>query len=55
MTEVDFGIQVIGETIQRTITLHNNGALSSYFEFNKLPDKAATTYTAETSLGRMVR
>lgn len=50
---IDFGSQVVGETIRRSVQLINKGALGTRFEFFKVPDKAATTYTTETSLGRL--
>jgi len=54
VTSIDFGTQVVGETIRRSVTLVNKGALGTRFEFQKVPDKPATTYTLETSLGRLV-
>ncbi|CAH1239266.1 Hypp5775 [Branchiostoma lanceolatum] len=51
---VDFGTQVIGETLKKTITLTNKGALGTKFEFIKVSDaKPRTVTTAETSLGRL--
>nr|XP_039273717.1 cilia- and flagella-associated protein 74-like isoform X2 [Styela clava] len=50
---IDFGSQVVGETICRSVNLINKGALGTRFEFFKVPDKPATTYTTETSLGRL--
>lgn len=50
---IDFGSQVVGETICRSVQLINKGALGTRFEFFKVPDKPATTYTTETSLGRL--
>nr|CAB3230261.1 uncharacterized protein KIAA1751 homolog [Phallusia mammillata] len=53
VTSIDFGSQVVGETIRRSVTLVNKGALGTRFDFQKVPDKPATTYTLETSLGRL--
>ncbi|CAK8682360.1 unnamed protein product [Clavelina lepadiformis] len=50
---IDFGTQVVGETLHRSVTLINKGAQGTRFEFLKVPDKAPTTYTMETSLGRL--
>lgn len=35
---VDFGAAVIGETLKRTITLRNSGALGTTFKFQKVSD-----------------
>lgn len=52
---VEFGTTVIGETLKRTFTLTNNGALGTKYEFFKLTgSKLRTVTTAETSLGRLV-
>ena len=52
---VEFGTTVIGETLKRTFTLNNNGALGTKYEFFKLTgSKLRTVTTAETSLGRLV-
>lgn len=51
---VEFGTTVIGETLKRTFTLTNNGALGTKYEFFKLTgSKLRTVTTAETSLGRL--
>ncbi|CAH1773330.1 unnamed protein product [Owenia fusiformis] len=51
---VDFGTTVIGETMKQTITLTNNGALTTGFEFIKLTGmKPRTLTSAATSLGRL--
>ncbi len=53
---LDFGTAVIGETLKRSFTLQNAGALGTRFEFCKMSTvKPHTATTAETSLGRMVR
>ena len=52
---INFGAQVIGETIRRSVTLVNKGALGTRFEFCKVPDKPLTSLSVETSLGRLVR
>ena len=55
-TTVDFGTSVIGESLKRTVTLTNNGALGTTFDFFKQTGmKLRTVTTAETSLGRLVR
>ncbi|CAG2192855.1 unnamed protein product [Mytilus edulis] len=52
--KVEFGTTVIGETLKRTFTLTNNGALGTKYEFFKLTgSKLRTVTTAETSLGRL--
>ena len=52
---VDFGTAVIGETLKRTFTLRNNGALGTTFNFYKITGlKQRSISTAETSLGRLV-
>uniref|UniRef100_H2XPD8 Abnormal spindle-like microcephaly-associated protein ASH domain-containing protein n=1 Tax=Ciona intestinalis TaxID=7719 RepID=H2XPD8_CIOIN len=51
---INFGTQVVGETIRRSVVLQNKGALGSRFDFQKIPENPATTYTLETSLGRLV-
>ncbi|XP_046572911.1 LOW QUALITY PROTEIN: cilia- and flagella-associated protein 74-like [Haliotis rubra] len=51
---VEFGTTVIGETLKRTVTLSNKGALGTKFEFFKVTGmKQRTCTTAETSLGRL--
>ncbi|XP_035828407.1 cilia- and flagella-associated protein 74 [Aplysia californica] len=51
---VDFGTTVIGETLKRTFTLTNRGALGTKFDFFKVTGmKQRTLTTAGTSLGRM--
>ncbi|XP_078491264.1 cilia- and flagella-associated protein 74-like [Ciona intestinalis] len=50
---INFGTQVVGETIRRSVVLQNKGALGSRFDFQKIPENPATTYTLETSLGRL--
>ncbi|XP_041480750.1 cilia- and flagella-associated protein 74-like [Lytechinus variegatus] len=51
---VNFGTQVIGETLKKTITLFNKGAKGCNFEFIKTTGlKARTITSAGTSLGRM--
>ncbi|GFO21947.1 cilia- and flagella-associated protein 74 [Plakobranchus ocellatus] len=53
---VDFGTTVIGETLKRSFTLTNRGALGTKFDFFKVTGmKQRTLTTAGTSLGRMVR
>ncbi|XP_061162453.1 cilia- and flagella-associated protein 74-like [Saccostrea echinata] len=49
---IDFGTTVIGETLKRTFTLTNKGALGTKFEFFKVTgQKERTVTTAATSLG----
>lgn len=51
---VDFGAQVIGETLRQTITIINKGAKGTKFDFIKLSGmKQPTVLSAGTSLGRM--
>ncbi|XP_013404073.1 cilia- and flagella-associated protein 74-like, partial [Lingula anatina] len=51
---IDFGTTVIGETLKRTFTLTNNGALGTRFEFVKISGmKQRNISTAETSIGRL--
>ena len=53
--KIDFGTTVIGETLRRTFTLTNKGALGTKYEFFKVDGrKERTVTTAATSLGRMV-
>ncbi|XP_055958483.1 cilia- and flagella-associated protein 74 isoform X1 [Patella vulgata] len=50
----DFGVTVIGETLKRTVTLTNKGAMATKFDFFKVTGmKHGTCTTAETSLGRL--
>lgn len=52
---IDFGTTVIGETLKRTFTLTNKGALGTKFEFFKVTgQKERTVTTAATSLGGLV-
>ncbi|XP_053379519.1 cilia- and flagella-associated protein 74-like isoform X2 [Mercenaria mercenaria] len=54
MDTIQFGTTVIDETLKRTFTLTNKGALGTTFEFFKLTGmKAKTATSAQTSLGRM--
>ncbi|XP_038060641.1 cilia- and flagella-associated protein 74-like [Patiria miniata] len=54
MDSIDFGTQVIGETLKKTITLTNNGAKGTNFEFLKITGMKRNTLTsAGTSLGRL--
>ncbi|XP_052267472.1 cilia- and flagella-associated protein 74-like isoform X2 [Dreissena polymorpha] len=51
---IQFGTTVIDETLKRTFTLTNKGALGTTFEFFKVTgSKAKTATSAQTSLGRM--
>ncbi|XP_056018167.1 cilia- and flagella-associated protein 74-like isoform X2 [Ostrea edulis] len=51
-SRIDFGTTVIGETLKRTFTLTNKGALGTKFEFFKVTgQKERTVTTAATSLG----
>lgn len=51
---LQFGTTVIDETLKRTFTLVNKGALGTTFEFFKVTGmKAKTATSAQTSLGRM--
>ncbi|KAL5014796.1 hypothetical protein ScPMuIL_009066 [Solemya velum] len=51
---VEFGTTVIGETLTRSFTLSNKGALGTKFEFFKVTGmKGRTVTSAETSLGRL--
>ncbi|XP_071839784.1 cilia- and flagella-associated protein 74-like isoform X2 [Apostichopus japonicus] len=51
---VDFGVQVIGETLKKNITLRNKGAKRTNFEFIKITGmKQPTILSVGTSLGRM--
>ncbi|XP_022101858.1 cilia- and flagella-associated protein 74-like [Acanthaster planci] len=51
---IDFGTQVIGETLKKTITLTNKGAKGTQFEFIKITGMKQNTVTsAGTSLGRL--
>ncbi|XP_071804990.1 cilia- and flagella-associated protein 74-like [Asterias amurensis] len=53
-SHVDFGTQVIGETLKKTITLTNEGAKGTQFEFIKITGMKQNTLTsAGTSLGRL--
>ena len=55
MHNIEFGTSVIGETLKRTFTLINNGALGTEFEFLKVTGaKQRSESAAETSLGRLV-
>ncbi|KAK3105163.1 hypothetical protein FSP39_018521 [Pinctada imbricata] len=52
--KIDFGTTVIGETLRRTFTLTNKGALGTKYEFFKVDGrKERTVTTAATSLGRL--
>ncbi len=52
---IEYGTSVIGETLKRTFTLRNNGALGTTFDFYKITGlKQRSLTTAETSLGRLV-
>ncbi len=52
---IEYGTSVIGETLKRTFTLRNNGALRTTFDFYKITGlKQRSLTTAETSLGRLV-
>lgn len=54
-SRIDFGTTVIGETLKRTFTLTNKGALGTKFEFFKVTgQKERTVTTAATSLGGLV-
>lgn len=46
MTEVQFGMSVIGETLKRHITLTNNGALGTRLMFGKYTGKDHHIITA---------
>ncbi|XP_076472381.1 cilia- and flagella-associated protein 74-like isoform X2 [Babylonia areolata] len=51
---IDFGTMVIGETVRRSFTLTNRGALGTKFDFFKVTGmKQRTLTTAGTSLGRL--
>ncbi|KAK7476539.1 hypothetical protein BaRGS_00032219 [Batillaria attramentaria] len=51
---IDFGTTVIGETMRRSFTLTNRGALGTKFDFFKVTGmKQRTLTTAGTSLGRL--
>ncbi|XP_030843009.1 cilia- and flagella-associated protein 74 [Strongylocentrotus purpuratus] len=51
---VNFGTQVVGETLKKTITLFNKGAKGCNYEFIKTTGlKARTVTSAGTSLGRL--
>ncbi|XP_033763578.1 cilia- and flagella-associated protein 74-like isoform X1 [Pecten maximus] len=51
---IEFGTTVIGETLKRTFTLTNKGALGTKFEFFKVTgSKQRSESAAETSLGRL--
>ncbi|KAL8571941.1 hypothetical protein ACOMHN_026153 [Nucella lapillus] len=54
MDLIDFGTTVIGETMKRSFTLSNRGALGTKFDFFKVTGmKQRTLTTAGTSLGRL--
>ncbi|XP_006819212.1 cilia- and flagella-associated protein 74-like [Saccoglossus kowalevskii] len=50
---VDFGTQVIGETLKKSITLTNKGALATQFEFVKISGVRPHTMTSMASIGGM--
>ncbi|KAK2188128.1 hypothetical protein NP493_143g01026 [Ridgeia piscesae] len=51
---IDFGVSVIGETLHKSVTLVNRGALGTKVEFYKISGvKRVNLTTAETSLGRV--
>ncbi|XP_077980899.1 cilia- and flagella-associated protein 74-like isoform X2 [Glandiceps talaboti] len=51
---IDYGTQVIGETLKKSITLTNKGALGTTFEFLKITGmRPQTTTSALASLGGM--
>ena len=51
---MDFGTSVIGETLKRSITLTNDGAMGTKFEFFKMSSLKVSSATVETSLGGLV-
>ncbi|XP_013927614.1 PREDICTED: cilia- and flagella-associated protein 74-like, partial [Thamnophis sirtalis] len=51
---IDFGMHVVGETISRTITLMNDGALGTRFRLRKLGDTEAPCTVPMPSTGKPV-